>query len=650
MGGLTMHREQQRRMTSLRELQLLDSPVEERFDRIIRILCRLFSVPIGFLGLVGDQRVWYKSMAGLPTRELPIEESFCIHALSQEDILSVSDVRKDSRFFTLPWVQGAPHVRFYAACPLLGPGGVKIGTLGIMDAQPRRMSREELDMLRDLGTWATREVNFPVLQKASSRHMDSEVRMRAVLNNVQEGILTLRIDGRIESCNPAAQNIFGFETNEIVGKSILELLDVSSTSKKQEAHQAGLISTPSLAAMIGGELTGIRKDGSTFSMELSLSEMYVGQKRMFTAIVRDITERKTAEIQLQESEERYRDLFENANDLIHITSIDGRFLYVNRAWREALGYIDEEVATLRVPQIILPSQRGPFAEALARVLTGDNVDLVESTFVASNGSLIHVEGSITGKEEGGKIVSVRSIFHDVTERRKVEQMKKEFISVVSHELRTPLTSICGSLGLLSGGVVGELSTKATSMIDIAYNNSQRLVRLINDILDIEKIESGKMSFSMQPVPLMSIIHQALEENAGYAEQHGIQYQVTQSADVSVYADSDRLMQVMNNLLSNAAKFSPKGADVNVAVTIVGERVRVSVIDCGPGIPQDFRERVFAKFAQADSSTTRRKGGTGLGLSICKHLIEGMKGRIDFHSQINVGTTFFFELPIIPSHN
>lgn len=640
-----MHVNAKQRIRSLRELQILDSKPSPRFDRIIRILCRLFSAPMGFLGLVDGHRVWYKSQMGLPSNELPLHDSFCARVVEQESLFVVPDAQADPRFQSLSWVRREPHVRFYAACPLLGPGGVSIGTLGVMDTKPRQMSDEGLSMLRDVGVWATREVNFPILQKARSRHMDSEVRMRAVLNNVQEGILTLSINGRIESCNPAAEKIFGFHASEVVGQNILNFLEVESADRRAQAHREGLVSTPSLSALMGGEVTGRRKDGSTFSMELSLSEMYVGKKRMFTAIVRDITERKNAERQLQASEERYRDLFENANDIIHITNVQGHFLYVNRAWREALGYEDEEITQLSLSDIILSSERGQFSSYIGRILSGENVDNVETTYVTSTGQELSVEGSITGKEEHGEVVSIRCIFHDITERKRIEKMKKEFISVVSHELRTPLTSICGSLGLLVGGVVGELSEQSSSMIHIAYNNSQRLVRLINDILDIEKMENGKMKFSMEPIQLMPLIHQAVTENKGYAEQYSVFYKVTQGLEhACVSADSDRLMQVMNNLLSNAAKFSPKGADIDIAVTEYGRAYRVSVIDRGSGIPEEFRSRIFSKFAQADSSTTRHKGGTGLGLSICKHIVERMGGQIHFHSQLGAGTTFYFDLP------
>jgi len=235
-------------------------------------------------------------------------------------------------------------------------------------------------------------------------------------------------------------------------------------------------------------------------------------------------------------------------------------------------------------------------------------------------------------------------YRDITERKQIDRMKNEFISTVSHELRTPLTSISGSLGLIAGGVAGELPGQAKAMVDIAHRNSERLVRLINDILDIEKIESGKMVFNLNPQELMPLVEHAIETNSAYGEQFGIRFVLEKTAPgVKVNVDSDRLMQVFANLLSNAAKFSAPNDEVFISVSIHENKIRIAVTDHGPGIPEEFQTRIFQKFAQADSSDTRQKGGTGLGLSICKAIIEKLGGEIGFETEAGVGTTFHFDL-------
>lgn len=231
------------------------------------------------------------------------------------------------------------------------------------------------------------------------------------------------------------------------------------------------------------------------------------------------------------------------------------------------------------------------------------------------------------------------------EAERASRVKSEFISTVSHELRTPLTAISGALGLIGGGAVGLLSPQALEMVGIAKKNSQRLSYLINDLLDMEGLMAGKLHFDMRALELMPLLEQSLVENQAYADQHKVRYAITHRVDGAwVWGDAQRLLQVLANLLSNAAKFSPEGAMVEVAVRRCDEMVRVEVRDHGPGIPASFQDRIFQKFSQADASDTRQKGGTGLGLAISRGLMERMGGSIGFESQEGQGACFFFELP------
>ena len=227
----------------------------------------------------------------------------------------------------------------------------------------------------------------------------------------------------------------------------------------------------------------------------------------------------------------------------------------------------------------------------------------------------------------------------------VERTKHDFIATVSHELRTPLTSIRGSLGLVSSGALGTPPEKMLAMLKIAHQNSERLVRIINDILDIENIESGKFEIDPRDVPLAAFLRHALELNAGYGARHEVRFVLATVPDgTQVRADPDRLMQVMTKLLSNAAKFSSPGSFVWVRYRREDSRVHIEVEDRGTGIPEGFRGRVFEKFTQADSSASRRFDGTGLGLSITRHLVQAMGGTIGFATDIGRGTTFRFDLP------
>jgi signal transduction histidine kinase len=234
---------------------------------------------------------------------------------------------------------------------------------------------------------------------------------------------------------------------------------------------------------------------------------------------------------------------------------------------------------------------------------------------------------------------------DASHRKKAERIKSEFVSTVTHELRTPLTSIMGSLGLLRTGTFGPLSGNAQRMIKLAHDNGARLVKMIDDILDIDKIEGGRLEFEHGTENLRSLLEHAARQNAAVAAQQGATIRVDAiEGDPVIETDRDRFLQVMDHLISNAAKFSPKGGTVTIAAKAKGEAVRISVADQGPGIPAAFRAHIFEKFAQADSSDKREKGGTGLGLSIAKALLERLGGKIGFETETGAGATFYFDLP------
>ena len=234
---------------------------------------------------------------------------------------------------------------------------------------------------------------------------------------------------------------------------------------------------------------------------------------------------------------------------------------------------------------------------------------------------------------------------DLREQKRIDHLKSEFISIVSHELRTPLTSIRGAMGLLESGVVGELPAKALHLVQIAHKNSQRLTALVNDILDMEKLATGQMALNMREINLCELLPQALDANAPYAETYRVRYQLqTELGHALVFADGDRLMQVMANILSNAAKFSSEGDVVEVRLITQDDQYVIEVEDHGRGIPTDFHDRIFGKFAQATDSSTRQKEGAGLGLHISKTLVEKMLGRIGFSSEEKVKTVFWISLP------
>jgi len=509
----------------------------------------------------------------------------------------------------------------------------------------------------------TRARAFELAEAMTLSLRENEERFRSVVDTALDGIILINERGIIEFCNAATQRIFGYAAGEMLGNNIKMLMPEPYHSQHDGYLHRFVHTGEARIIGMGREVTGLRKDGTTFPMDLSVGEMHLGSQRKFTGMVHDVTERKRAEDELRETMGLQHAILESASHAIISTTVEGTITSFNPAAEKMLGYKADELvgketpAVFHLPEEVVARAKKVSDELGRTVEPGFEVFVAKSrlgvidenewTYVCKDGGQIPVLLSVTAqRDEENNLTGFLGIASDISERKKIDRLKNEFVSTVSHELRTPLTSIRGSLGLVAGGVAGEISAQAKSLIDIAYKNSERLVRLINDILDVEKIESGKMEMNLKQYDLMSLINQSIEANRAYGETYGVSFRVTESLPgVQVNIDHDRLMQVMANLLSNAAKFSPADGEVEIAVRKWKHGVRVMVSDKGSGIPEAFRSRIFQKFSQADSSDTRQKGGTGLGLSISKAIIERMGGEIGFDSAAGEGSVFYFELPL-----
>jgi PAS domain S-box-containing protein len=338
---------------------------------------------------------------------------------------------------------------------------------------------------------------------------------------------------------------------------------------------------------------------------------------------------------LQQSEKYYRTVLDHVADAIIVLDAQGRIENLNRAALSLLGYQSE--------QLLGQSYMLLFAEPLQLQIT---LTPQELSARHQSGHALWVELMLTRINEPRQVLTLL-LLRDITERKRIEQLKNEFVSTVSHELRTPLTAINGALGLLTSGVVGTLVPAQQQLLDIAWQNSQQLANLINDLLDIEKLAAGKMQLYLQPLPVFAQLLQAKNRNAPLAEQAGVSMQIHSdvSDEMKILIDETRLQQVFANLLANAIRFSPAGGEVLMEARLIGLRVRISVSDQGPGVPVDFVPRLFQKFSQADSSDSRRLNGTGLGLAICRELMERMNGTIGYQPREGGGACFYFDLPV-----
>ncbi|MDP1940782.1 MAG: PAS domain S-box protein, partial [Gallionella sp.] len=635
------------RLATLRGLEILDTPPEERFDRLTRLAQYIFGVPVALVSLVDSNRQWFKSCQGLDVSETPRSISFCGHAILDDQVFIVPDTLLDPRFADNPLVTSAPHIRFYAGHPLKAKNGSRLGTLCVIDSRPHHLSPIERDCLRDLAQCVSDELERDVRQAYLTEQALIQARYGSIIASSDDAIMSKSLDGIITSWNPAAERLFGYTEQEAIGQPMLMLFP------EERADEEASI----LARIRNGErihhfeTTRIRKDGSKIDVSVSISPLLNNKGEVIGAskIVRDITERKLAAQAKLEDENRLAAILDNVLDGIITINEVGSVASFNKAAENIFGYSAAEVIGHNVKMLMPEPYHSEHDGYLHNHMSTGTRKIIgigrQVVGQRRDGSTFPMDLAVSAMQLGSKRMFT-GIVRDITERVRTERMKSEFISTVSHELRTPLTSIRGSLGLLAGGLAGALPAQVKTLIDIAHKNSERLILLVNDILDMEKIEAGKMEFLPAPTRLIPLLHQAIEGNRAYAEQFGVVYELTDALpDVDVNLDADRWQQVLSNLLSNAAKFSPAGDRVILSATSDGERVRITVSDHGSGIPAQFQSRIFEKFSQADSSDTRKKGGTGLGLSITKSLVEQMGACIGFESQPDVLTTFWVEFPV-----
>lgn len=518
------------RIKALQGYKILDTLPEIEYDRITKLASIICSVPISLVSLVDSDRQWFKSKEGLDAPQTARDIAFCSHAiLEPSKIFVVNNALEDKRFSDNPLVtdKNGPQIRFYAGMPLnVGSNKHPIGTLCIIDTVPRELKEEEMESLRILSDQVVSHIelrnDFNQSVDNERRTKEEANRMNAVMNTVLDGLVTVDEEGLIQSFNPSASRIFGYNSDEVIGENVNMLLPENYHSDYQGYLNDYVIKDNNEYTGLAKEISGKRKDNTIFPMEVGFNEMQYKDKSMLVGTIRDISSRKEA-----------------------------------------------------------------------------------------------------------------------------ERLKSEFVSVVSHELRTPLTSIRGSLGLVLSAFSKDLSHKVGELLNIAHSNCERLIFLINDILDIDKIASGQMRFDMKEESLSSIMKQAVAENNAYCQKYKVDVNL-QDIDESIFinVDSARYIQVLSNLISNAAKFSNEGDKIDVGIKKKGQKVHVFVKDYGIGIPEEFRERIFSKFSQADSSSVRDKGGTGLGLYISKQMIENMKGDIGFETQSGKGTTFWVDFDMI----
>lgn len=503
---------------------------------------------------------------------------------------------------------------------------------------------------------------------ADAHHAADDARnvkfFKSLLNSTAPALLVLDDEGNVFFVNEAAERILGYAASELMGpwgtpellpetegQRILREIEklcgrpVSETARRTERARAYLDCVRQLpASQVPTFQTDLqRKDGARVSVELHISVLREEDGAVRGLIA--VATRQNASATAGDAPARFQDLVENDPALLATLSPAGRFLYANPAWQNVFGCDTPALKALERFTDLFAAAHRETAEALfQRALGGELVEAAALSVQTADGRTLELEATLSLRQRSGLPLAVRCRLTDVTTRNATNRAKDEFISTVSHELRTPLTSIRGALGLLSSGMLGPLNDKAANLLRIALNNSERLVRLINDILDLERMASGREPLDFHAVQLSEVIRQSIDGLAPVAEGAQVRL-VADCPPLELTADHDRLLQVLTNLLSNAVKFSPENGTVTVRATANAAHVHISVIDQGRGIPADKLEAIFGRFQQVEVADARQKGGSGLGLAICRTIVLQHGGRIWAERNADCGSSFHVRLPL-----
>lgn len=456
-------------------------------------------------------------------------------------------------------------------------------------------------------------------------------------------------------CDASAKMIFGKGTGlPGLAEGAITVIDVADFSRDQtfrrsaEAEKSGLRSAVIVPVCLDSELLAVIELFSTEEHprpELAETLTRIGQRAAL------LMQRENRQRHLTASESELRAVIDTAPDGIVYVDSTGIVESVNKAAIQLLGYQSDEMIGKDVVHFLPEVYKQKFGSALKYYFrTSVSGLLGRATEVVGqrkDGSHFPMELTV-GRLMVGEREIFTGIIRDITDRKQMEKRVGEFYSTVSHELRSPLASIRGSLGLIEGGAMGDVSPEVIELIQIARKNCDRLIRLINDILDAKKIEAGKLQVGREILQPQDIIYSAIEGLQSFAAEAKVALIAHSSTSPAVIGDEDRIVQVLTNLLSNAIKYSPAGAHIDVATcgAINGEAfLRFCVSDHGPGIDSDQLAKLFSEFQQLDASDTRPKGGTGLGLAISKSIVEQMGGQIGVDNRPGEGATFWFELPL-----
>ena len=653
------------RLAALQRYDILDTAAETSFDDFTRLAAHICGTPIALISLIDADRQWFKSRLGLDATETPRDISFCGHAIHQTELFEVPNALEDERFRDNPLVAGAPDIRFYAGIPLITPDGHGIGTLCVIDRIPHQLTAEQRDALTRLGRQLIRQMEFR-LALHRERELQAELAQKSArLQSILEGTHV----GTWEWQVPTGEVVFNPRWAEIIGYTLEELAPLSIETWSGFAHPDDLKRSGELLARhFSGELDYYEcearmrhKDGHwVWVLDRGRVARWTddGKPLLMSGTHQDITERKQVELTLA----RERARLDEAQQLARLGHWEADLVSGTLYWSPVIYEIFGQDAACFTPSVeafhaaVHPDDRERVHASERRAAETGHHDVVHR-IVRPDGSLRHVhELARMERNELGETVRLVGTVLDITELKQAEaalvaakeaaerasQAKSEFLSSMSHELRTPMNAILGFAQILDqdDGLNPDQQDSVREILRAGWH----LLDLINEVLDLAKVESGRIELNLDTVELPGLIEECFSLTNPLANQRGITQQQHAAAGQAVRADRIRLKQVLVNLLSNGIKYNRDGGQVSVSVT-PGETGfwRISVRDTGRGIPAERMNELFQPFNRlgAEGGTIE---GTGIGLVITRRLVEMMDGRVGVESRLGEGSTFWIELP------
>ncbi|SDO20320.1 GAF domain-containing protein [Vreelandella arcis] len=709
------------RLAALRSLHVLDTPAEVAFDRLTQLARELFDVPIAIISLIDEHRQWFKSHLGFNVGQTERETSFCVHTITADAPLIVHDARLDPRFIDNPFVHGEPHIRFYAGYPLHTDDRLAVGTLCLLDSQPRSFSQQELRLMESLAGQVEE-----LFRQHAIRHalVQTTRRYDALFNDSATGIVHIDSTGMILNINPFALALLGYAQDEVVGYNVAMLTPPEIHDQHNAFIEQFLAGGHPEVIGRGREVEAQHKAGHRVPVQLAINAIHGEHHQVveFIGILTDLSQIHAANQRTRKEQSLLKVLHQGITDYPALMSGKQLWIFLMEALSDLtdsdyalIGEVIPSATTnaLKLHAITDLSRNPewhPFMEQLRSsdmmltnpdsllgrvfaygevVMTnnvgGDNqqgsyppghpqLDNYLGVPIVSGGQLIGMFAIANSRQPLNQSLLdwlqpftdtcalLINLYRQMAEREQVmqdlagardqaesaNQAKSEFLSSMSHELRTPLNAILGFAQLLASNTRTPLNDKQQRQVSQIEKSGQHLLSLINDVLDLAKIEAGQLTLSIEAISLVNVFDDAcgtLEANAAAA---GITLLCTPpDTSLRVYADYTRTKQILLNLLSNAIKYNVANGRIEIRAEHQQDVVKISVSDTGPGVDSTRFGELFEPFNRLDAEESHIEG-TGIGLSITRELVEHMHGQIGVDSQPGHGATFWFTLPVSTS--